>query len=545
MPNLAALHEAIAEALPERECLVFGERRLTWSDVTDRTRRLAAVLAAAGLGCRRERAGLANHESGQDHVALYLYNGNEYLEGMLGAMKARAAPFNVNYRYVEEELLYLFDNADAKAVIFHASFAPTLARIRERLPQLRLFLQVEDGSGKRLPGALDYEAALAAAAPRAPEGLSPDDLYILYTGGTTGMPKGVLWRQQDVLRATLLPPRTEPTLGGIVERARRGAGKVRAMPLPPFMHGAAHWAAFTMWHTGGAVIVPPHPRRLDPDDVWSTVERERVTALTIVGDAFARPLLDGLRERKYDVASVQTVSSGGAFLSASVKDALLAALPGARILDVLGSSETGHQATQISTAASKATTGDFALGAENVVLKEDLSGLVVEGSGELGWLARTGPVPLGYYRDAEQTTRTFPVIGGVRYSVPGDRVIALAGGGLKLLGRDSVTINSGGEKIFAEEVEHALKHHPAVWDTVVTGTPHARFGQQVTALVALRPGARASEEELRAAAAAHVARYKLPRVVVFVDEIVRAPSGKADYRWAKQVATERLGGGGP
>ncbi len=540
MPNLAAVHEEIAAALPERECLVFGERRLRWADVTDRTRRLAAVLAEAGLGIRRERAGLANHESGQDHVALYLYNGNEYLEGMLGAWKARATSFNVNYRYVEEELLYLFDNADARAVIFHARFAPTLARIRDRLPKLELFLQVEDGSGERLPGAVDYEAALAAAKPLVPEGLSDDDLYILYTGGTTGMPKGVLWRQDDILRASLLPPRTEPTLPALVERARRGAGKVRAMPLPPFMHGAAHWAAFTMWHTGGTVVVPPQPRHLDPADVWSTVERERITALTIVGDAFARPLLTGLKEGHYDVSSVKTLSSGGAILSAGVKDELLAALPGARILDVLGSSESGHQATQISSAGSKATTGDFALGDENAVLKEDLSGLVAEGSGELGWLARSGPVPLGYYKDAEKTAQTFPVVDGVRYSVPGDRVIAQGEGGLKLLGRDSVTINSGGEKIFAEEVEHALKHHPAVWDTVVTGTPHPRFGQQVTAVVALRPGTEASEEALREAASAHIARYKLPRAVVFVEQIVRAPSGKADYRWARHTAEAHL-----
>jgi fatty-acyl-CoA synthase len=286
VPNLAAVHEAIAAALPEHECLVFGERRLSWAAVTERTRRLAALFSAAGLGCQRPRAGLANHESGQDHVALYLYNGNEYLEGMLGAMKARCAPFNVNYRYVEEELLYLFDNAKASAVIFHAGFAPTLAKIRERVPKLRLFLEVEDGSGEHLEGAFAYEAALAPP-PHARRGLSDDDLYILYTGGTTGMPKGVLWRQDDILRATLLPPRTEPTLPAIVERARRGAGKVRALPLPPFMHGAAHWAAFTMWHTGGTVIVPGKPRHLDPADVWSTVERERVTAMTIVGDAFA------------------------------------------------------------------------------------------------------------------------------------------------------------------------------------------------------------------------------------------------------------------
>jgi len=536
------MHEAIAAAVPEHECLVFGERRLSWTDVSDRTRRLAALLRAAGLGCRRERAALANHESGQDHVALYLYNGNEYLEGMLGAMKARCAPFNVNYRYVEEELLYLFDNADAKALIFHASFAPTLAKIRDRLPQIRLWLEVGDESGEHLAGALGYEAALAEAKPEPPAGLSADDLYILYTGGTTGMPKGVLWRHDDILRATLLPPRVEPTIAGIVERARRGAGKVRALPLPPFMHGAAHWAAFTMWHTGGTVVVPSTPRRLDPHDVWSTVERERVSAMTIVGDAFAKPLLEGLRERSYDVSSLQTVSSGGAILSAGVKDALLAALPGARILDVLGSSETGHQATQISRAGGKASTGDFELGAENFVLKEDLSGLVAPGSGEMGWLARSGPVPLGYYKDPDKTARTFPVIDGVRYSVPGDRVIALAGGGLRLLGRDSVTINSGGEKIFAEEVEHALKHHPAVWDAVVTGTPHTRFGQQVTALVALRAGMHASEDELREACSAHIARYKLPRAIVFVHEVLRAPSGKADYRWAKATATERLGG---
>jgi 3-oxocholest-4-en-26-oate---CoA ligase len=541
VPNLGAIHEAIAAAIPDRECLVSGERRLTWAAVTDRTRRLAAVLAGAGLGCRTPRARLANHESGQDHVALYLYNGNEYLEGMLGAIKARCAPFNVNYRYVEEELAYLFENADAKAVIFHACFAPTLAHLRARLPHVRLWLQVEDGSGERLDGALDYEAALAAAAPRASEGLSEDDLYILYTGGTTGMPKGVLWRQDDILRATLLPPRTEPTIPAVVERACRGAGKVRALPLPPFMHGAAHWAAFTMWHTGGTVVVPKQPRRLDPADVWSTVERERITALTIVGDAFAKPLLEGLAERRYDVSSVQTVSSGGAILTAAVKDQLLAALPNARILDVLGSSETGHQATQVSTPGRKATSGSFELGEQNFVLTEDLSGLVAPGSGEIGWLARTGPVPLGYLDDAEKTQSTFPVIDGVRYSVPGDRVIALAGGGLQLLGRDAVTINSGGEKIFAEEVEVALKHHPAVWDTVVTGTPHPRFGQQVTALVALRAGACATEDELREAAGAHVARYKLPRAILFVDEVLRAPSGKADYRWAKQVAAERLG----
>jgi fatty-acyl-CoA synthase len=446
VPNLAALHEAIAAALPDQEALVCGERRFSWSALTDRTRRLAAVLRGAGLGCQRERAGLANHESGQDHVGLYLYNGNEYLEGMLGAMKARCAPFNVNYRYVDEELVYLFDNADARAVIFHASFAPTLARIRAQLPKVRLWISVDDGSGAELPGALDYERALAGAKPEPPQQLCDDDLYILYTGGTTGMPKGVLWRQDEILRAALLPPRTEPTLEAIVARARQGAGKVRALPTPPFMHGAAHWAAFTLWHAGGTVCVQSQPRALDPHDIWRTVERERISAMTIVGDAFARPLLDALRERAYHLSSLQTITSGGAILTASVKDELLAHLPQIRVLDVLGSSESGHQATQISRGGAKATSGDFQLADDNVVLSEDLARVVAPGSGESGWLARRGPAPLGYYKDAEKTACTFPVVGGVRYSVPGDRAIALAGGGLRLLGRDSVTINSGGER---------------------------------------------------------------------------------------------------
>jgi acyl-CoA synthetase (AMP-forming)/AMP-acid ligase II len=539
MLNLARIHEAIAEAAPDRPCLIFGDRRLTWADVTERTRRLAAVLRAHGRGCPPARDRLANWESGQDHVALYLYNGNEYLEGMLGAYKARCAPFNVNYRYVDEELLYLFDNADARAVIYHASFAPTLERLRGRLPKVRLWLQVADEFGEALlPGALDYEQALAAARPEPPASLSPDDLYILYTGGTTGMPKGVLWRQEDIFLAAMGGPAPPRTLEEVVEKAR--TGHVRALPAPPFMHGAAHWVAFNIWSVGGTVVVQSQPRHLDPDDIWSTIERERVNLMTIVGDAFGRPLADQLGKKRYDLSSFVLLTSGGAILTAALKNEFLRHLPNIRILDALGSSESGAQASQFSQAGSKATTGDFAVAPGNVVLNEALSGLVPPGSDEVGWLAREGSIPLGYYKDPEKTARTFPVVAGRRYAVPGDRARIEPDGTLKLLGRDSVTINSGGEKIFAEEVEHALKHHPDVWDCVVVGTPHDRWGQQVTALVKLREGSAGDEEDLRRVAAEHIAHYKLPKAIVFVDELVRAPSGKADYRWARQRAEAAL-----
>jgi fatty-acyl-CoA synthase len=540
MLNLAAIHEAIAAAIPDSECLVYRDRRFTWKQIEDRTRRLGDVLRRAGLGCHRERSGLRNWESGQDHVAVYLYNGNEYLEAMLGAFKARAVPFNVNFRYLDDELEYLFHNADARAVVFHASFAPTLARVRSRLPGVELWLQVADGSGEPLlPGALDYERALAEASPAPPPGdLSPDDLYILYTGGTTGMPKGVLWRQEDIFRAALYSG-AAVSLEEIAGRVRAGAP--RGLFAAPFMHGAAHWGAFNLWHAGGTVIVQSEVRRFDPHDIWSTVEREKAKSLLIVGDAFGRPLLDQLQGRAYDLSSLRLITTGGAILAASLKREFLEQIPGVRILDTLGSSESGAQAVQVSAAGSRPTTGAFAMNAGNVVLKQDLSGIVRPGSGEQGWLARCGHVPLGYYKDAEKTAETFPVVEGTRYAVPGDRARLAADGGLELLGRDSVTINTGGEKVFAEEVEQALKQHLDVYDAVVVGTPSKRWGQQVTALVRAREGAAPTALELHEVLREQIAPYKVPKAFVFVEEIARSPSGKADYRWARRTALEKLG----
>jgi len=537
--NLADIHEAVSATCPDRECIVWGDRRLSYADVTDRTRRLANFLIGHGLGVRTERSELDGWESGQSHLALYLYNCNEYLEGMLGAFKARVAPFNVNYRYVEEELLYLFRDAKAEAVIYHAAMTPTLAKVLPELPGIKLLIQVADDSGNALlPGAVDYEEALASSSSARPSvTCSPDDLYILYTGGTTGMPKGVLWRQSDIYFAAL--GGTMPGMGeheSIESVLSVSGGGPRLLPAPPFMHGAAHWAAFNTMNGGGAVVVQRDTKRLDADDIWSTVEKEKVQGLLIVGDAFARPLLDQLAKKSYDLSSLSLLVSGGAVLNVRIKEEILDKIPDVMIFDGIGSSETGSQAANMSSKGMGTSTGSFLPQPGNCVLSADLSEVLEPGNEAMGWFAKAGRVPLGYLGDQAKTERTFPLLGGVRYSVPGDRARHLASGLIEVLGRDSVTINSGGEKIFAEEVEQALKHNPAVYDVVVCGRPSERWGQEVVAVVALREGATASEADLLEEAARHLARYKLPKVFVFRDEILRSPSGKADYRWAKEQA---------
>ena len=544
--NVAEVHEALAREFPDRECIVFRDRRLTWAQVNERTRRLANFLLGRGLGAHRERSELKGWESGQDHLALYLHNGNEYLEGMIGAYKARVAPFNVNYRYVEDELLYLLNDARARAIVYHSRFAPTLEKVRSSIPSLEVLIQVDDDSGNALlPGAIRYEEALGQSSPERPEvAWSPDDLYILYTGGTTGMPKGVLWRQADVFVGAFQGRRRNgdefASVDEILTNAR-SSRENRVLPAPPFMHGAAHWAAFANFLSGNPVIVQSDPPRLDARELLELVERERVTVLLIVGDAFARPILDELGRRAYALSSLGVVISGGAALNATHKREFLERLPALRLVDSIGSSEAGHQGQNISAAGQAVGTGTFQPGFGSCVLSEDLTRLLAPGDPELGWFAKRGRVPLGYLNDAAKTARTFPVVDGVRYSVPGDRARQRADGGIDVHGRDSVTINSGGEKVFAEEVEHALKSHASVYDAVVVGRPSERWGEEVVAIVRLRGGQTASAQELIDGCAAHLARFKLPKDVLFCDEIVRSPSGKADYRWAKEQARARRG----
>ncbi|MCB9379799.1 MAG: acyl-CoA synthetase [Acidimicrobiaceae bacterium] len=532
---VAEIHEAIAATRPDAECLVFRDQRFTWAQVTERTRRLANHLIGAGLGCHTERSQLLGHESGQDHLAVYLHNGNEYLEAMLGSFKARVAPFNVNYRYVAEELHYLLTDSNAAAVVVHSQFAPTLAQVLPDLPNLRVILQVPDSSGNALlPGGVWYEDALAAASPEKPAvEWSADDLYILYTGGTTGMPKGVLWRNGDANQECFGGSKAE-TMEDIIAEANT---ELKALLAPPFMHGAGHWVSFRTWNGGGTVFVQSVPERLEPTDIWGLIERERLNFLLIVGDAFGRPLLDELERQTYDLSSLTVLLSGGAPLSAHLKDDLLRHLPTLMIVDGLGSSEAGGQLSHVS-AGGGATTGTFPISPGNHVLGEDLDKVLEPGDPELGWLAKSGNLALGYLGDPAKTARTYPVIDGVRYAVPGDRARLRADGIIELHGRDSVTINSGGEKIFAEEVEAAIKAHPGVYDCVVAGRPSERWGNEVVAVVRVREGHTVTDADLLAEAERHIARYKLPKAIVYVDNVVRSPSGKADYRWAKAMAVE-------
>lgn len=548
--TVPAVAEAVAAAVPDRILVSQGERRLSYRHIVNRANQLAAYLHARGLGCHTDREALSGYQVGQDLLGIYAYNGPEFVEGMLGAFRARVAPFNVNYRYVKNELQYLLADSEASALLYHATFAPRVAEIRDALPNLKVLIQIADDSGNALlDGAVDYEAVVTADAPAPPVEPCPDDLYVLYTGGTTGMPKGVLWRQHDIFMTAfggrnMVTGERAGSVEEIVARVADNPGTT-LMILPPLIHGAAQWAAMTAITTGQTLVFPSVVERFDTEDVVRTIEREQVLVATVVGDAMARPLLAGiersLRDGGPDVSSLAVVANGGAQLTPHVKQRLIDAKPGLIVIDGVGSSETGAQMSHMS-APGAVSTGTFNAGPDTCVVAEDFSAVLPPGHDGLGWLAQRGYVPLGYKGDAAKTAATFPVIGGVRFAVPGDRARHLGSGAVELLGRDSVTINSGGEKIFAEEVESAIASHPAVADVVVAGRPSERWGSEVVAVVALGEGAHADADDLIRHAERSIARYKLPKAVVFRPVIERSPAGKADYRWAREQAGQGLSG---
>lgn len=541
--DLSTAFRTVAEVVPDKKVMIWRDRRLTYAEMDARIDGVAHYLMAQGLGCHTERDQLAGHQSGQDHIGLYLRNGNEYLEAMIGAYRARVAPFNVNYRYVEEELLYLLADSNAKALVYAAEFAPQVQAIRGRLPNLTVLIQVDDGTGNELlPDAVDYESITATAEPDVgmptPSG---DDLYILYTGGTTGMPKGVLWRQHDIFMSAMggrpFPAGEALTsYEDLATQVKTNAGIRSLLLVPPLMHGAAQWGAFNTVTTGGWIAIPDDVMRFDADAILRLAERERVLGIPVVGDAMARPLVDQIETGEYDLSGLLAMTNGGAPLSPTVRDRLLTALPNLMILDAVGASESGAQMTMLATKGAHTRAATFTPLADTTVVSADFTRVLAPGDGE-GWLARREFVPLGYLGDAEKTARTFPTIDGVRWSIPGDRANYLADGQIELLGRDSVTINSGGEKIFAEEVERAVASHPAVYDVVVTGRPSERWGNEVVAIVQFSENHSATDAELAEACRAHIADYKIPKAFVRTSKVVRSPAGKADYRWAKSMAT--------
>ncbi|MCX5045369.1 acyl-CoA synthetase [Aldersonia sp. NBC_00410] len=538
--NIPTIADLVAAAIPDREFIAFRGRHHTYADVVDRSRRLASYLHSRDLGCRTERSELAGHEVGQDLLGIYAYNGNEYVESMLGSFRARVAPFNVNYRYVKNELQYLLADSGATALVYHAAFAPRLAEVLPDLPNLRVLIQIADDSGNPLlDGAVDYETVIADSAPEPPVQPTPDDLYVLYTGGTTGMPKGVLWRQHDIFMGAcggkaLDSGDAVASYEEIVAKAVANPG-MRIMVLPPLIHGAAQWAALTALTSGQTLVFSPVTDHFDTDAVLATIEAERPAVVTTVGDAVARPLAAALSGTDADTSSLILIANGGAILSPTVKEQLIAALPNAIVLDGVGSSETGYQMTHMSVNGA-VSTGKFTGSTDTRVVSEDKDAVLGPGHDGIGWLAQRGFVPLGYKGDETKTAATFPVIDGIRYSLPGDRACLLDDGSVQLLGRDSVTINSGGEKVFVEEVEMVLASHPAVADVVVAGRPSSQWGEEVVAIVALADDTTADGAELIEHAGRSLARYKLPKEVLFRPAIERSPVGKADYRWAREQA---------
>lgn len=527
--NLADLFESVADAVPERTALVCDPRRLSYAELDERANRLAHHLLRAGIG-----AG--------DHIGVHLYNGTEYVECLLAAFKIRAVPVNVNYRYVAAELGRLLQDADVVALVHQRELGERVVEVVGDLPGLRHLVTVDDGSDAALPdGAVVYEEALrAASGERDFPGRSGDDLHIIYTGGTTGAPKGVMWRQEDLFFSGM--GGGSPT-GDPVERPEEVAENAVSsppmvmFPIAPLMHGAAQLATFIAFHRGFKVVLVRH---FDAGEVWRLVERERVNTMSLVGDAMARPLAERIAAGAApDTSSLMIVSSAGAILSAAVREQLTALVPGVFLVDSFGASETGFQG--MGTPGCSPDSGlTFRMNERTCVVDDELQP-VAAGSPVVGRLALRGRVPLGYYKDAAKTAEVFASRDGTRWVVPGDLATANPDGTITVLGRGSTCINSGGEKVFPEEVEAALKSHPEVFDAVVVGVADERWGESVTAVVAPRPGSTPTLAELVAHCEPRLARYKLPRRLVTVTTVMRSPSGKPDYGWARLAAAGAAG----
>ena len=537
--NWATLWEALAAAQPDRVAIVIGESRICWGDFDH-----GAALAAAGL-----------HERGvgrDDKVAQLLYNCPEYLETTYASFKVRAATVNVNYRYKAPEIVHVLADSGAKALVFHGAFAEVVDEARRSLPELMLLVQVDGGDGAPLlPGAISYAQLLDGVEPMRPIERAGSDIQLLYTGGTTGLPKGVVWTHAGLFGAMAFTgygtmgvpvPTTAEEVGRVaVELAEAGRSPVN-MTAPPLMHGTGLFLAFSTFVLGGRVVLLDG-RRFDPVELLNLVQREGVTQLSMVGDAFARPIVAELEQaaaagHPYDLSNLGRIVSTGATTSAEMKRGLLRAAPAATIIDMIGASEGGPFAISITAPGQEPLdTAKFMATPATVVFDDVTWEPIPWGTGRAGVLAAAGPGPERYFRQPEASAKVFRVIDGVRYSMPGDYATIDADGQVHLLGRGSVCINTGGEKVYPEEVEVAARSHPGVVDCVAVGMPDPRFGERVVLVASRTPGGDASAAEVIAHVKERIADYKAPREVCFVDEVYRSPSGKADYRWARNAAS--------
>ena len=530
--NLADLFELAVDTFGEREYLAAEGKRRTYAEMEERANRLAHYLRSEGIGPG-------------DHVGIYAYNSAEWVEALWAIFKLRAVWININYRYVAEELRYIVGNADLVGLIHAAEFSDRVDEIADVLDRVKIRLVIDDGSGGMSPSGIDYEKAIAdQPADRDFGPRSGDDRYILYTGGTTGLPKGVVWRHEDVFFALgggINPVTNERVVdpGDLARKAKDANFPITFLPIAPLMHGATQWGVMGQSFGGNRVLLVA---RFDPHRVWRLVEDEKVNVMMITGDAMGRPLVEALEARRtegrpYDTSSLLALASTAATFSPSVKDQFLAHLPSLVLSDAIGSSETGANGHIQVTAGHTAMKGGPTVNAvvDTVVLDEDLSE-IAPGSGRVGKVARRGNIPLGYYNDPVKTAETFVETNGTRYAIPGDYALLEANGTITLLGRGSVSINSGGEKVHPEEVEAAVKSHPQVWDATIVGVPDERWGQTVAAVVQCRPGQGLTLEGLQEHCRTRIAGYKVPRRLFVVDELVRSPSGKPDYRWAQSVA---------
>ncbi|HTT86327.1 MAG TPA: acyl-CoA synthetase [Acidimicrobiales bacterium] len=531
--NLADLFEAAVDAFPGREYLAAGGRRLTYAEMDQRANRLAHHLRAAGIGPG-------------DHVGIYALNSAEWVETAWAVFKLRAVWININYRYVEDELRYLFSNADLVALVHQRQFSPRVATLLPELPDLRHVIVIDDDSEEPDPrhDAVDYEDAMAEGGPeRDFEPRSGDDLYILYTGGTTGMPKGVVWQHRNVFYAlgggidALTGVRVERPQQ-MVEKGLAAAGQISFLPIAPLMHGASQWAVMGQSFVGNKITLVP---RFEPHEIWATIEREKINMVMITGDAMGKPLIEALDDpgASYDLSSLIGITSTAALFSPAVKDAFFNRFPNLIMTDAIGSSEGGNNGiSMIKPGGTAMKSGPTVSSTGGTVVFDENLEPVKPGSGVIGKIARSGDIPICYYNDPVKSAEVFISVEGRPYVMPGDFATVEADGSVTLLGRGSICINSGGEKIFPEEVESIVRSHPDVMDAIVVGAPDERFGQRVAAIVEPRPGRpvptlEAVQEHCRP----HIAGYKVPRQLHAVDKIERSPSGKPDYPWANTVVT--------